>query len=153
MQSRIAQVRAAAATLTAAAASAGNSTLEINSPSHVAQRTGQGYGEGLILGMHDMQRDVSRAATRLAGMVAAGAPTAMVDYPNQQAEIAARSITVTAQAAPTDGGVSQMLGAILTRLNNLDVVIRNAGQFADGVTNYANRRLGRISTLQESGVI
>jgi hypothetical protein len=119
----------------------------------VAQRTGQGYGEGLILGMHDMQRDVSRAATRLAGMVAAGAPAAMVDYPNQQAEIAARSITVTAQAAPTDGGVSQMLGAILTRLNNLDVVIRNAGQFADGVTNYANRRLGRISTLQESGVI
>lgn len=153
LQSQLASVRAAASALTAAAGSAGNAALEINSPSHVAQRTGQGYGEGLILGMHDMQRDVSRAATRLAGMVAAGAPTAMIDYPNQQAEIAARSITVTAQAAPTDGGVSQMLGAILTRLNNLDVVIRNAGQFADGVTNYANRRLGRISTLQESGVI
>lgn len=153
LQSQLAAVRSAASALSSAAARASASTLQVNSPSKLAISYGRYYGEGLVIGMNEMQRDVWKAGSRLAGMVAAGAPAAMVDYPNQQAEIAARSITVTAQAAPTDGGVSQMLGAILTRLNNLDVVIRNAGQFADGVTNYANRRLGRISTLQESGVI
>jgi len=158
LRSMLAQVQATARALTQAAGSAGNAGLEINSPSHVAQRTGHGYGEGLILGLNEMQKDVGRAATRLAGYAAAGVPTAgvpaaMVDYPRQQAAIAAQQITVTAQAAPTDSGVSRMLGAILTRLNNLDVVIRNAGQFADNVTDYANRRLGRVSALQGSGVI
>lgn len=69
-----------------------------------------------------------------------------------ETNLPAQNINVTA-SAPTDGAVRQALGSILTKLNNLDVTIKNAGQFADGVTNYANRRLGRISTLQESGVI
>ena len=43
--------------------------------------------------------------------------------------------------------------AVLGKMDTLSVGIRNAGQVMDTVTSGVNRRLGRISTLEGSGVI
>lgn len=162
LNSQLGAVQAAAAALANAAAGASSGELQEQSPSKVAEKQGRFFGEGLVIGMDKMQRAVGRSAANLAGMAAGmtmsapvsfSAPAAITNYPRQTAEAAARNITVTAQAAPSDGTVGRALNLILNRLNNLDVGIRNAGQVMDSVTSGVNRRLGRVAALEGSGVI
>ena len=162
LNSQLGAVQAAAAELAGAAADASAGRLQEQSPSKVAKQQGRYFGEGLVIGMDKMQRAVGRSAANLAGMAAGmtmsapvsfSAPAAITNYPRQTAEAAARNITVTAQAAPSDGAVGRALNLILNRLNNLDVGIRNAGQVMDSVTSGVNRRLGRVAALEGSGVI
>ena len=125
--------------------------LQERSPSRLADRIGRYWDEGLIGGMEKGIGAVQRTATAVAGsmIVSPNAPTAMMRYP----EAAGQNITVTAAAAPSDGAVNRALDIIINRLGNLSVGIRNAGAVMDTVTDYANRRMGRISTLEAEGVI
>lgn len=141
------RVRNAAARLAGAIPKSTATTLKERSPSKLAEQSGAYWGEGLVIGMDDQMRSVAAAANRLSGAMITGNASPMIRFPDTQA--AAQNITVTAPAAPTDGTVARALNVIISQLGNLGVTVRNA----DGVTNYINKRMGRISTLEAEGVI
>ena len=142
-------VRTAAARLSGLIPSTTSQVLDEGSPSKIAEQSGEYWGEGLVIGMDKEIRSVASAANRLSGAMISGNANPMMRFP----EASAQNITVTASAAPSDGAVARALDIIINRLGNLNVGIRNAGQVMDSVTTYANRRMGRISTLEEQGVI
>ena len=126
--------------------------LQVKSPSRIATWITENWDQGLINGLLDKADAVARTAQGVAsGIVVSPPPASFTRYSETAAD--AQSAPIAAAQAPSSAAVNHVLGMILDRLYNLDVGIRNAGEFADGVTNYANRRLGRISALQESGVI
>lgn len=141
------RVRNAAIRLAGAIPKATATTLQERSPSKIGEHQAENFGESLVIGMDNKVREVAAAAQRLAGAMITGNASPMIRFPDTQA--AAQNITVTAPAAPTDGTVARALNVIISQLGNLGVTVRNA----DGVTNYINKRMGRISTLEAEGVI
>jgi len=67
-------------------------TLQINSPSKVMRELGRGAGDGMVLGLHDRERDVVNATRAMVGQM----PTA--------ASMAAQSVSAPPSAAPTFTG-------------------------------------------------
>lgn len=148
-------VASASAALAAAAPKTTGKTLRTGSPSRVAMELGAYYGEGLAIGMMDELGGVVKASRALAGAASSGTPAAMQYGPGSApaAALAAQSAPAVTVTAPTDAAVLRAVQAVLGKMDTLSVGIRNAGQVMDTVTSGVNRRLGRISTLEGSGVI
>ena len=141
------RVRNAAARLAGAIPKSTATTLQERSPSKLAEQSGAYWDEGLINGLVRGMPAVARTAAQVSGAMITGNASPMIRFPETQTE--AQNITVTAPTAPTDGTVARALNVIISQLGNLGVTVRNA----DGVTNYINKRMGRISTLEAEGVI
>ena len=148
-------VTSASAALAAAAPKTTGKVWRTGSPSRVAMELGEYYGEGLAIGMMDELGGVIKASRALAGAVSSGTPAAMQYGPGSApaAALAAQSAPAVTVTAPTDAAVLRAVQAVLGKMDTLSVGIRNAGQVMDTVTSGVNRRLGRISTLEGSGVI
>jgi len=148
-------VTSASEALAAAAPKTTSGVLRERSPSRVAIEQGGYWGEGLAIGMMDELGGVIKASRALAGAVASGTPAAMQYGPGSApaAALAAQTAPAVTVTAPTDAAVLRAVQAVLGKMDTLSVGIRNAGQVMDTVTSGVNRRLGRISTLEGSGVI
>lgn len=148
-------VTSASAALAAAAPKTTSGVLKINSPSKVGEAQGEFFGEGFEGGILRKIADVAKASNALARAASSGTPAAMQYGPGSApaAALAAQTAPAITVTAPTDAAVLRAVQAVLGKMDTLSVGIRNAGQVMDTVTSGVNRRLGRISTLEGSGVI
>lgn len=134
MASRERAVYAAAKSAATAVSMALNKTLQINSPSKVTEKSGESVGEGLVLGMQNMEKDVSEEAARLAILSANvydGAIVGLQNGFNASFNVKTKDYT----------GILKQMNSKLGR--NKTVVIEKPGRSSQSAVNDLERALVR----------
>ena len=134
INSKVVAAQNAAARLALAAHKKTKTTLDINSPSRVARKSGQWYGEGLAIGVEDKVNRVKKAVGSLSNAMSVNTNSASYGM----------SVNVNNQSSHTNNDnvdlVNATVNAVLNRFSGFSVVIdgEKVGNFVD---NRVSKRL------------